>query len=96
MSTVIRNICTDPARMAAEFAKRPGSKAKMTFDRIEAGPFSRRDIRAAFDMARVRGAVVDVREAKGWLESVFTGRLEGTEDQLMPTVRALAALVAWQ
>jgi hypothetical protein len=40
----------------------------------------------------LRGAQVEVTEERGLLDSVFTVRLHGTGDQLLPALCQLAAL----
>lgn len=77
-------------KYAAEFARHPGEVATIRFDGIKAGVFTRRHVRTALDRARIRGAEVEAHEARGLLDSVFTVRLRGTRDQLMPCLTALA------
>lgn len=77
-------------KYAAEFARHPGQVAVIRFDGIEAGVFTRRHVRAALNRARIRGAEVEAREARGLLGSTFAVRMRGTRDQLMPCLTALA------
>ena len=93
MSKTTRRLADfDPAAMLAVFAKHPGEMATVRFDHLEAGALIRRHVRAAFDRARIRGAEVEVREERGWLDSVFAVRMRGTTEQLRPSLLALAAL----
>lgn len=76
----------------AAFAEHPDEVATVTWDRIIAGLGMRRRFTEAVNLARVRGAEVEVHESKGLLESVYAVRLKGTSAQLLPTLRFMAAL----
>ena len=91
-TTTTRRTEFDPGGMLTEFAMHRGEMVTVRFDHIEAGPLIRRHVRAAFNLARIRGAEVDVREERGWLDSVFAVRMRGTTEQLRPSLLALAAL----
>jgi hypothetical protein len=80
------------SRMIAEFEDRPGETGTVRCDALTAGMLLRRQVRAAFSAARIRGAEVEVHEERGLLDSVFTVRLRGTGTQLLPALRLLAAL----
>lgn len=84
----------DTDTLVAEFARHPGAVATVRFDHIVAGMLMRRQVRAALNCARIRGAEVEVHEARGLLESVFAVRLKGTDTQLLPTLRYFAAMEA--
>jgi hypothetical protein len=79
-------------QLAAELAARPDEVVTFRADAITAGLLLRRRVRVAFNSARMRGAQVEVAEERGLLDSVFTVRLRGTGDQLLPALRQLAAL----
>ena len=91
-ATTTRRAEFDPGGMITEFAMHRGEMVTVRFDHIEAGALTRRHVRAAFNLARIRGAEVDVREERGWLDSVFAVRMRGTTEQLRPSLLALAAL----
>lgn len=80
------------AQMIAVFERRPGDAGTVRCDALTAGLLLRRQVRAAFSAARIRGAEVEVHEERGLLDSVFTVRLHGTGTQLLPALRLLAAL----
>jgi hypothetical protein len=69
-----------------------GEVATIRWDAIHAGLLMRRHLKEALNAARVRGAEVEVHEARGLLESVYAVRLKGTSVQLLPTLRYMAEL----
>jgi hypothetical protein len=95
MSTETVRKCYDdfnPRGMIAEFGRHPGETATVRLPGMTAGLLVRRQVRAALNDARVRGAEVEVHEEKGWLDSVFSVRMRGTDRQLLPALWVLAAL----
>lgn len=73
-------------------SRHPGEVATVRWDHIAAGLGMRRHLKEALNAARIRGAEVEVHEARGFLESVYAVRLKGTSAQLLPTLRYMAAL----
>ena len=90
MSIVLREQTFGQA--IAAFEDRPGEAGTWRCDALTAGLLLRRQVRAAFNAARIRGAEVEVHEERGLLDSVFTARMRGTGAQLLPALRALAEL----
>lgn len=78
--------------LARQVAEHPGEVATVRMSRIEATWDLRKHVRAALNLARIRDAEVDAYEAKGLFSSVFTVRMKGTGEQLLPALRALSAL----
>ena len=91
MSTVVSR-SPDTRTLIAKLLAHPGEVATVRWDRITAGLGMRRHLREALNAARIRGAEVEVHEARGFLESVYAVRLKGTSAQLLPTLRYMAEL----
>ena len=81
--------CND---LITELTEHPGEVATVTLSSLVAPVLVRRQVRAALDLARIRGAEVDAREQRGLLDSVFAVRMRGTDKQLLPTLRTLNRL----
>lgn len=78
--------------MLAELGRHPGEQVTITLDQVTVGMGLRRQVRAALNRARIRGAQVEVMEEKGWFESVFAVRMNGAVEDLEPTMRILNAM----
>lgn len=85
--------CFPDTRATIAFLSRhPGEVATVRWDSITAGLGMRRHLKEALNAARIRGAEVEVHEARGLLESAYAVRLKGTSAQLLPTLRYMAEL----
>lgn len=82
----------DTVSTIAFLSRHPGEVATVRWDSITAGLGMRRHVKEALNRARIRGAEVEVHEARGLLESVYAVRLKGTAAQLLPALRYLAAM----
>lgn len=70
----------------------PSEKYTLSLPMMEVGAMVRKTLRAAFDVAKIKGAEVEVHEQKSVLSSLFTVKLAGDFNQLDFTVRTLIAL----
>ena len=82
----------DTRATITEVSRRAGEVVTIRWDSIHAGIGMRRHLREALNAARIRGAEVEVHEARGLLETVYAVRLKGTSAQLLPTLRYMAEL----
>jgi hypothetical protein len=82
----------DTRATIAEMSMHPGEVVTVSWDSIRAGLLMRRHLKEALNAARIRGAEVEVHEARGLLESVYAVRLKGTDRQILPTLRYMAEL----
>jgi hypothetical protein len=78
--------------LIADFLAHPGGTAAVRMDEVTAGMLMRRRLEEALNAARIRGAEVEVHESRGWFSSSYAIRIKGTDDQVVPTLRYLAAL----
>jgi hypothetical protein len=83
---------TNTRATIAEFSRHPGEVATIRWDSIACGLLLRRHLKAALNAARVRGAEVEVHEARGLLDSVYAVQMKGTAAQLLPTLRYMVEL----
>lgn len=89
MTVTIRQGSFDPTAIIRKLLTRPSDVATIRIDRLTAGFLVRHHIRAAFNVARVHGAEVEVHEERGLLGSAFAVRIAGTPEQIMPALRRL-------